>query len=161
LDPLKDIQFAYDVNFSMFAASHLARMRETQDITLRLFLAGLYIGSFERLLAYFSDWRTAIQLLPRSCEIEKPLWIYWTEMYQELASDKGLGMAVFDSDVIELLKDAAEIAVSRGRNSELRLADILLAVASNQELDPCKAFIDAGLDISSVQTNSTQKDDTG
>ena len=145
MNAIKDIPFAEDVNYSMFAASHLARAEGT-EITLRLFIAGLYLGCFERLLGYFVDWSKATTSIARNFKIEKPIWTYWAEMYQEMISDKDLGMHTFSPDTIKVLDDAANIARERAENAILNLADILTAIDKNRQMDLCKIFVESGLD---------------
>ncbi|HEY2170922.1 MAG TPA: hypothetical protein VGJ30_14950 [Candidatus Angelobacter sp.] len=142
-----------DVGCVLLASSYLAHKKATK-VGMEEFLAGLYLGCFEHLLVYFTNWGSLVRFASQCCGLKYPAWHYWTDISQQMRSDSDDVLVLFGVDVQKLLEEAGDIAMRCPHPPEsqmVALEHLLGAISANQQFEICKQFVQSGLDLQMVQ----------
>ena len=145
-------QFSDDLKAAMHVAHGLALSRR-REIAMEEFLAGLYVGCFERLLRYWTDWRHLTAFMAENCGLSRPAWTYWTGVCDDPAQEISDSFIRCSADVNRILNDAKEISLAAplgGEKAVLRLEHVLSSVARNRQFRLCEGLVASGLDLAQI-----------
>src|SRR5215510_5178255 len=132
-----------DVKAAMHAAHGIARNRG-RGIAMEEFLAGLYIGCFERLFVYWKDWKRLTIFMSEECGLSRAAWTYWTGACDDPAKEAKDSFIRCSADVNKILNDATEISLAgqlRDGKTVVQLEDVLASIARNRQFRLCEALV--------------------
>ena len=131
-------------------AGKLACDRRSKTIDVCDLWSGIYIADFERITAYFTDWRKLEEVLCDECQLDMPRWFYWCSLYDELSNPQSPHNKFwpYSLEMAEIFREAGTLAQRRDPEKhipEVHIEDILVALLARVDNGVCRKVAAVGL----------------
>lgn len=149
-----------DLSMSIILAETISEDRQTSEIAVSDLLAGMYVQASEKLAKYWQTPEDLEAFVTHDCGIREPRWLYQMRTYDQVFRPKTRFLRRpgrwWSPELVMVWKEAAAVGKSM-RNCvptermELRLEDVIFALANRCETRLSTGLRESGLNLSRLE----------